>query len=68
MNKLKLLTNWGWVTHICVRKLITISSDIGLLPGKHQAIIWNSAGILLIWSLETKFSEMLIEIHTFELK
>ena len=32
--------------HICVGKLIIIGSDNGLLPGRRQAIIWTSAGIL----------------------
>ena len=41
------LTHWGRVTHICVNKLTTISSDNGLPPGRRQAIIWTSAGILL---------------------
>ena len=42
------LTHWGRVTHICVVKLTIISSDNGLSPGRHQAIIWTNAGILLI--------------------
>ena len=39
-----------------------------MLPGRHQAIIWTNAGILLIGLLGTNFSEILIEIHTFSLK
>ena len=35
------------------------------VPCRHQAIIWTSAGILLITPLGTKFSEILIKIHTF---
>ena len=54
--------------HICVSELTIIVSDNGLSPGRHQAIIWTSAGILLIWPLGTKFSEILFEIHTFSLK
>ena len=42
------LTHWGRVTHICVGKLTIIASDNGLLSGRRQAIIWTSAGILLI--------------------
>ena len=42
------LTHWGLVTHICVGKLIIIGSDNVLSPGRHQAIIWTSTGILLI--------------------
>ena len=33
-----------------------------------QAIIWTSAGILLIDPLGTNFSEILIEMYTFSLK
>ena len=61
-------TQWGRVTHLCVSKLTTIGSDNGLSPGRRQAIIWTSAGILLIRSLGTTFSEILSEIHTFSFK
>ena len=47
---------------IGVINLTIIGSDTGLSPGRRQAIIWTSAGIFLI---ETNFSEILIEIHTF---
>ena len=40
--------HWGRVTHLCVSKLTSIASDNGLSPERRQAIIWNSAGILLI--------------------
>ena len=59
------LTHWGRTTHICVGKLTNIGSDNGSLPGRRQAIIWTSAGILLIGTLGTNFSEILIDIHTF---
>ena len=62
------LTHWGRVTHICVGKLTIIGSDNGLSPERRQAIIWTSAGILLIGPLGTNFSEILIEIQTFSLK
>ena len=62
------LTHWGRVTHICVSNLIIIGSDNGLSPGRRQAIIWTTAGILLIGPLGTNFSEILIEIHTFSFK
>ena len=39
-----------------------------LLPGQCQAIIWISAGILLVGSLGINVSEILIEIHTFSFK
>ena len=51
------------MTHICVSKLAIISSDNGLSPGRRQAIIWTNAGILLIGSLGTNFSEILIAIQ-----
>ena len=52
------LTHWGRVTHICVSKLTIIGSDNGLSPGRPQAIIWTNAGILLIQTSETNFSEI----------
>ena len=51
------------MTHICVGNLTIIGSDNGLSPGRHQAIIWTNAGILLIRHLGTNFSEISIEIH-----
>ena len=62
------LTHWGRVTHICVNKLTIIGSDNCLAPGRRQAIIWTSAGILLIGSLGTNFSEILIGIQIFSFK
>ena len=56
------------VTHICVGKLTIIGSDNGLSPGRHQAIIWTNAEILLIRPLGTNFSEILIEIYAFSFK
>ena len=63
-----ILTHWGRVTLICVCKLTIIGSDNGLSPEWRQAIIWTNAGILLIGTLGTNFSEILIEIQTFSLK
>ena len=59
------LTHWGRVTHLCVGKLTSIASDNGLSPGRRQAIIWTNAGIFLIGTLGTNFSEILIKINTF---
>ena len=56
------------MTHICVSKLTIIGSDNGLSPGWRQAIIWTNAGILLIRTLGTNFSEILSEIHAFWFK
>ena len=62
------LTHWGRVTHICVSKLTIIGSDNGLSPERRQANVWTNAGILLIETLGTNFSDILGEIHTFSLK
>ena len=62
------LTHWGRVMHICVSKLTITGSDNGLSPSRRQAIIWTNAGILLIGTLGTNFSEILIEIHPFSFK
>ena len=62
------LTHWGRVTHICVHNLTITGPDNGLSPGRHQAIIWTNAGILLIGPLGTNFSELLIGIQTFSFK
>ena len=62
------MTHWGRVTHICVSKLTIIGSGFGLSPGRRQAIIWTNAGILLIRTLGTNFSEILSENHAFWFK
>ena len=56
-----------WCIYASVNYII-ISSDNGLLPGRHQAITWTNVGMLLIGLLATNFSEMIIEIHTFSFK
>ena len=55
------------MAHIYVHKLPIFGSD-GLSPGRHQIIIWISAGILLIGALGTNFSEIFIEIYIFSFK
>ena len=50
--------------HICISKITIIGSYNGLSPGRHQAIIWKKAGILLSGPL----GEILIEIETFGFK
>ena len=60
--------HWGRVTHWSVSKLTIIGSDDGLSPGRHQAIIWNNAGILLTGPLGTNLSEILIVINAFSFK
>ena len=56
------------VIYICVDNLAIIGSNNGLLPEWHQTIIWTNAGILLIRSLGTNFSEILIKIYTLSFK
>ena len=68
MKKHVCLIHWGRVTQKCVSKLTIIVSDNGLSPGRRQAIIWTNAGILLIGTLVTNFSEIFIGIHTFSFK
>ena len=62
------LAHWGRVTHTCVSNLTIIGSVNDLSPGRHQAIIWTSAGILSIVPLGTNFSETVIEIYIFSFK
>ena len=62
------LAHWGRVTHICVGKQTIIGPDNGLSPSQRQAIIWTNAGILLIQTLGTHFSEIFSEIPTFSFK
>ena len=57
--------HWGRVTHICVSELTIISIDNGSSLARCQAIIWTSAGILLILSLGTNSSEILSDIYIF---
>ena len=47
--------------HVCISKL-NIGSDNG------QAFFWTNAGILLIRTLGTNFSEILSEIHIFSFR
>ena len=48
------LTDWGRVTHICVRKLTIIGSDNGLSPGRRQAIICKQCSNIVNWALMSK--------------
>ena len=63
-----MLTPWDRVTQICVGKLTNIGSDNGFSARRRQAIIWTSAGILLIGLLGTNFIEIQIGIETFLFK
>ena len=62
------LTHWGRVTHICFNYITIIGSDYGLSPGRHPAIIWTNAGILLIGPIGTNFNEILIIMYIFSFK
>ena len=61
-------THWGRVTPLCVGNLTIIRSDNRFSPGRHEAIIYTNAGILLIGILGTNFSEIAIKIHAFSFK
>ena len=50
-----------WRIYASVNETV-IGLDNGLSPGRHQAIIWTNAGILLIGPLSTNFSKILSEI------
>ena len=52
-------------TYICISDLTIIVSDKVLSPGRRQAIIWITVGMLLIGK---NFSEIIMEIHTSTLK
>ena len=58
-----LLNHWVRVTDRCVGNITTIGSNNGLALTRQQAIIWTSAGILLIGPLVTNFIELLIDMH-----
>ena len=47
---------------------VIIGSDSCLSPGRRQALIWTSAGVLFIRTLGTNFSEIWSEIHIFSFK
>ena len=53
-----------WILLTTSRITLT-GSDNGLSPGRHQAIIRNNAGILIIGPLGTNFSENGMGIYTF---
>ena len=54
------------MTHICISKLTIIGSDNSLSPRWCQAIIWTNAGVLLIRTLGTNFSEILSDLSSAE--
>ena len=60
------------MTYIWLGEITNIASDIGsslgLSPGRRKAIVWTSAGIVLIGRLEKNFREILIQLQTFPLK
>ena len=59
------LTHWGCATPKCVSKQTIIGQDNSVSPSRRQTIIWTSAGILLIRTIETKFSEIVRAIRPF---
>ena len=59
---------WGQVTHLYVGTLTIIGSDNGLLPGCRQCIIWTNDRTVSIWTLGTKFCEILRDKFTLSFK
>ena len=59
------LTHLPLVPHLCVSESVSIGSDNGLSPFRRQVTIWTNAGILLIGTLGTNFSEIWIKIQNF---
>ena len=57
MGKIVLYRISKWLIYASVT-LAIIVSDNGLLPGRHQAIIWTNAEILLIGPLGGNFSDI----------
>ena len=60
-------THWSRVTHICFSTLGHHWFRQGLLPVRHQAIIWTNAE-MLIGPLGANFTEILLVTHTFSIK
>ena len=61
------LTHLGEVMHMCFSKLTIIGPDNGLLPHRHQAIIWTNDRTLVNGHLGINFSDILTESHKFSL-
>ena len=59
------LTHWSRVTHIYVSKFTIIGLDNDWSSGRHQAIIWTNAEIVLLGPLGAHLSEIVIEIYIF---
>ena len=49
-TSIQVLTHWGRVTHICIRKLAIIGSDNGLSPSHYLNQCWN----IVNWTLRNK--------------
>ena len=47
---------------------VNIGSDNVMSPGRREAFIWTSVGILLIWTLGINFNRILSKIHIFPFK
>ena len=60
-NNTRCLNSCPPVPHICVSESGPHWSGNGLSPVSRQAIIWTNAGILIIRTLRTNFSEILSE-------
>ena len=58
--------NENYLNHMCDSTIIDWEN--GLSPGRRQAIMWTNARLLLIKPLQTKYSEILIKIHSLSFK
>ena len=59
---------WVWGCCLCFPGYQQLHGFYFVLPGRHQAIIWTNAGILLIGPLGANVNEIFIEIHAFSFK
>ena len=65
ITRVNVLNHLPLVLHICVREWVSICSDNGMSPNRHQAIISTNAWVLSIGPLGKHFSEILIKIQRF---
>ena len=65
------LSDRGRLMHLYMHASVyqaIIASDNGLVPVRHQAILWISVGLLSIGPLGTTFNEIVIKIQLVSLK
>ena len=67
-NVILCIVRWIYWIYEEVNWLIEAEWPIYARLGRHQAIIWTNAGMLLTGPLETNISQIVFEIQTFSLK